>query len=227
MALQEFDGLRRRVDRCWRRRRRSLGTRHSMSSAMVEIQRKYRHVVRDMDRHGNVRFYLRRPGHPKIRLRASPQSPAFDAEYRAGMAETGGDDPQPRSTTCTYRWLCHQYFQSVEFKRLDPGTQRTRRLILESTWDEPSAPGASTQFGDCPLDRMTSKIIRILRDRKADFPHAANGRLKAIRRVFKWAIEAEHAEENPAEKVAYLQTPPAATTRSRMRRSSSSRHIGR
>lgn len=198
-----------------------------MSSAMVEIQRKYRHVVRDMDRHGNVRFYLRRPGHPKIRLRASPQSPAFDAEYRAGMAETGGDDPQPRSTTCTYRWLCHQYFQSVEFKRLDPGTQRTRRLILESTWDEPSAPGASTQFGDCPLDRMTSKIIRILRDRKADFPHAANGRLKAIRRVFKWAIEAEHAEENPAEKVAYLQTPPAATTRSRMRRSSSSRHIGR
>jgi hypothetical protein len=99
-----------------------------MSNGMVEIPRKYRYVVRDMDRHGNVRFYLRRPGHTKIRLRVSPQSPEFDAEYRLAMAETG-DDPKPGSTTRNYRWLCHQYFQSVEFKRLDAGTQRTRRLI--------------------------------------------------------------------------------------------------
>jgi integrase len=179
-----------------------------MSRVMVELSRKYRYVIQDMDRHGNVRFYLRRPGHTKIRLRASPHSSDFDTEYQSAIAETGGNDPHPCTTTRTYRWLCHQYFQSVEFKRLDLSTQRTRRLILESTWDEPSTPGASTVFGDCPLDRMTSKLIRILRDRKADYPHAANGRVKAIRRVFKWAIEAEHVDESPAQKVAYLQTPP-------------------
>lgn len=178
-----------------------------MSVRMVEIPRKYRYVVCDVDRHGNARFYLRRPGHSKVRLRASPQSIEFDAEYRAALAGTAAIESKPRGTVRTYRWLCHQYFQSVEFKRLDQGTQRTRRLILQSTWDEPSAPGADTLFGDCPLERMTSKIIRILRDRKADFPHAANGRIKAIRRVFKWATENEHIDENPAAKVAYLQTP--------------------
>jgi integrase len=55
---------------------------------------------------------------------------------------------------------------------------------------------------------MTSKLIRILRDRKAKFPHAAKGRVKAIRRVYKWAVEAEHVDDSPAQKVAYLQTPP-------------------
>jgi len=172
---------------------------------MVEVSRKYRYVVRDMDRHGNVRFYLRRPGHQKIRLRASPKSPEFDVEYRLAIAETV-DDPKPHATSPTYRWLCHQYFQSVEFKRLNHSTRRTRQLIIEHTWDEPSAPSSNVLFGDCPLNRLTAKLVRVLRDRKAQFPHAANGRVKVLRRMFKWAVENDHIEGNPAQGVAYLQT---------------------
>ena len=39
---------------------------------MVDIRLKY--LVEDVDRHGNVRIYFRRPGHPKIRIHGLPGS---------------------------------------------------------------------------------------------------------------------------------------------------------
>src|SRR6056297_2744019 len=44
-----------------------------------------KHVIEDTDRHGNVRVYLRRPGHLKVRLRSQPGTEDFLAEYRAAM----------------------------------------------------------------------------------------------------------------------------------------------
>jgi site-specific recombinase XerD len=49
--------------------------------------------------------------------------------------------------------------------------------------------------------------VRVLRDRKAKVPHAANSRLKAIRYVFKWAMEAEHLRANPARDVSLIRAP--------------------
>ena len=48
--------------------------------------------------------------------------------------------------------------------------------------------------------------IRVLRDRKAGLPEAANGRLKAIRAVFSWALEdeVECVTSNPARDVTRL-----------------------
>jgi hypothetical protein len=40
----------------------------------------------------------------------------------------------------------------ADFKRLDPGTQRTRRPIVEHAWDEASAPVSGSLFGNCPID---------------------------------------------------------------------------
>jgi hypothetical protein len=164
--------------------------------------------VEDVDRHGNVRLYFRRKGHKKLRLHSAIGTPEFEIEYQCALAasETCLLKATSARSEKTYRWLCHQFFQSADFRRLGPGTQRTRRLILEHTWDEPIAPGSKTLIGDCPLERMSAKIVRVLRDRKADFPHAANGRVKTIRRVFKWAIESEQVESNPARDVAYLST---------------------
>jgi site-specific recombinase XerD len=48
--------------------------------------------------------------------------------------------------------------------------------------------------------------VRKFRDEKAELPEAANGRLKAVRQVFKWAVEAGHAERNPAADVPYIKT---------------------
>lgn len=49
-----------------------------------------KHILKDRDRNGNVRYYYRRPGHKMIRIRAEPGTPAFDElynTYRTASAE--------------------------------------------------------------------------------------------------------------------------------------------
>ena len=105
----------------------------------------------------------------------------------------------------TWRWLCIHYFRSLEFQQLDPDTQRARRRILESTCLEPWTQGSSKAFGSAPLTAMTSQALMVLRDRKAAKPEAARGRLKAMSRVFDWAMEAhvQGVTRNPARDVKY------------------------
>jgi integrase len=170
------------------------------------------YVVEDVDRHGNVRLYFRRPGQRKIRLRGKPGTPEFQREYEDALEAEGSGQLKRANVSkaaaqATWRGLCLRYFQSTEFRQLDPvNTQRPRRGILESTWIEPAAPGSDKLIGDCPLDRMSRQIVLVLRDRKRDFPDAANNRLKAIRRVFKWALENELVTFSPARDVARLRT---------------------
>jgi len=172
---------------------------------------KYRYVYEDVDRHGNVRLYFwRGKGHRKIRIREHMNTAAFHAAYQAALAASEAvQEPVPedkRVKPLTYRWLCEQFFVSADFKQLDEKTQHTRRLLLEHTWDEPIAPGSTETFADFPVKRMSAKAVRVLRDRKAEFPAAANMRLKAVRRVFKWALENEMGDltVNPTREVAYL-----------------------
>jgi hypothetical protein len=94
----------------------------------------------------------------------------------------------------TWRWLCVRYFsECADFKRLDPRTQRVRRQILEGTFDEPIAPKSDRCFRDFPLAKMNANAIEVLRDRKLSTPEAANGRVKAMRQVFKWGVAKGHA----------------------------------
>lgn len=177
----------------------------------------FEYVHRDVDRHGNLRLYFRRrKGERKLRIRATPGTPAFQSQYEAAraLAEAGSlghalpDDNSARSAAPpkpgTYRWLCVQYFCSAEFRRLDPRTQRIRRAILEPTFGELIAPDKQETFADFPIGRMTPKAIRVLRDRKGEFPEAANSRVKAVRQVFAWAIDYDHASRNPARDVPYI-----------------------
>ena len=172
---------------------------------------RYRYVHEDVDRHGNVRIYFWRKGQRKIRIRAKPGTPEFDAAYHATKlrSETGelvpADSVDARlPKRSTWRWLCTQYFGSVDFRRLGLSTQRVRRGILEATFDEPIAPNATETFANFPLQRMTAKAIRVLRDRKAASPDAANNRLKTIRRVFAWAIENDLVSSNAARDISLL-----------------------
>ena len=79
--------------------------------------------------------------------------------------------------------------------------------MLESTCAEPIAPGAKKLFADFPIDRLTSMAIRVLRDRKVKLLHAANNRLKEIRYVLSWVMEAEHLRSNPARDVVLIRAP--------------------
>ena len=91
-----------------------------MKSVMVTLRLKY--VVEDVDRHGNVRIYFRRPGFPKIRLRGLPGSHEFQEAYAAALAKTQAEQA-PRKTMLAERgsleWLCLNYYRSADFRHLD------------------------------------------------------------------------------------------------------------
>lgn len=171
-----------------------------------------RYVHQDVDRHGNVRLYVHKRGTRKIRIRAPSGSDAFLAEYKAALSAL--DNPQAAQTASgpskplpgTWRALVSGYAASPAFKALDPRTQRVRRGILDHTCLEPVAPGAARLIGDMPLTHFSAKVVKVLRDRKADAPEAGNARVKAVRQVFAWALDDEQrgVRTNPARDVAYL-----------------------
>src|SRR5882672_8677403 len=87
------------------------------------------------DRHGNVRLYVRRNG-GYVRIRETPGTKEFLIAYDAALERLGSTDtPDPnarkRFPRGTLGWLGEQYFDSEEFKALDPKSQATRRGILE------------------------------------------------------------------------------------------------
>ncbi|MBB6254960.1 tyrosine-type recombinase/integrase [Nitrospirillum iridis] len=169
---------------------------------------KLRYLVEDMDRHGNVRLYVRRKGHPKVRLAETPGTPAFLEEYRAALAAgTVGDRSaqatrQPRGKKGgppqgTLGWLCQQYFACDEFQSLHPSTRGVRRNILNAL---------CKRAGDLPVASMQAEHIRQARNEKATTPHAANNLVKTLRQMFAVAVDKGWVVHNPAKDIAKLKT---------------------
>jgi integrase len=168
--------------------------------------------VEDRDKRGNIRVYYRAKNRTKVRLRGTPWTPEFMAEYEAARSEAV-PNMSKGITSGTWRWLCVRYFaECADYLRLNDRTRRVRRGILESTFDESLAPASSKLFRDFPLSRMSTDAIEVLRDRKLAFPEAANGRVKAIRAVFKWGVRKKGRDgkpftsHNPARDVPYLKS---------------------
>ena len=72
--------------------------------------RDYRFAVEDVDRYGNVRVYFRRKNQRKVRLKETPGTLEFDAEYmRAFCGELlpAFQAPKPAAPG-SVRWLCER-----------------------------------------------------------------------------------------------------------------------
>lgn len=179
------------------------------------------YVHTDRDRHGNVRVYYRPADKSvKIRLRAQPGTPAFFAELEAARAgavrKAQALAERPRRTKAspspsptvparagTLRWLCIAYCSSAEFRRLDPSTANQRRLLLEDICRSPHHRTGQPR-GQLEFAAMEERNVERIRDEKIDKPGAANNRVKALRQLFRWAIEKRHTRRNPATAVPYL-----------------------
>lgn len=164
------------------------------------------YVVADRDRHGNVRLYYWRKGRPKIRLRAEIGSAEFMAEVEA--AKAASDATAPKSAReiapASFRALCLDYFASANFRLLDKKTARQNRLLLEDICRS-IAPKTGLERGTLPYALMEAKHVEEIRDEKFDLPGAANNRVKAVRRLFKWAKAAKKpGARNPAAEVDYI-----------------------
>jgi integrase len=141
------------------------------------------------------RLYVRRKGRPAVRLHAKPGTAAFAAEYAAALEGQGSAaDRQPPSTSSgSLAWLCQLYMSSPAFRyQLRPSSQSVRRRALAEI---------CRQHGSKPFAQMAERHVRAIRDAKAGKPEAANTMLKALRALFKWAVEEKHAQLNPAKAV--------------------------
>jgi integrase len=153
------------------------------------------YLVQDIDRHGNVRLYARKKvagRFCKERIRAQPGSPFFLDEYKAALERLNAGKHGATEVTIkagTLGWLITEYEQSFAFLKLAKREQRVRHLILESCLNEPTKPGSSYSFRDCPLDQFVPDHVRLMRDRKKGTPGAANNRVSALRVVFGWGCE--------------------------------------
>lgn len=158
---------------------------------------KLRHVVEDVDRHGNVRLYFARRGQRKIRLYGMPGSPQFMEQYREALAgKIKPAEPKPdKIAEGSFRHLCIRYFDSAAFKGLARSTQHARRLILDRV---------CRGEGDKPYRKLTAPHIMARRDAMADRPEAANEFVKALRQLYAFAVDVRLADHNPARDVKLI-----------------------
>ena len=114
------------------------------------MQIRFRYIVEDRDRHGNVRIYVRVPGRRKVRIRAPFGTDKFIADYNAAISEHVSAPRQAGAAkTGSFRHVCVLYYASATFKRLDPATQSWRRRALNSMCEK-HADKAGRADGSAP-----------------------------------------------------------------------------
>jgi hypothetical protein len=131
------------------------------------------YLMSDRDRHGNERLYVRRHGH-KIRIRATP-----------------GTSSTPMPTPCTPLPRETSLIAQLSKVRQQARSGGLQRVILLP----------SDLMRDCPLSVLSPAHVKMLRDRRAAKPGAANNRRKYLSSMFGWAVEHGLLRLNPAREV--------------------------
>jgi integrase/recombinase XerD len=163
---------------------------------MVNIKLKY--LVQDIDRHGNVRSYVRLPGKRKVRIRGMPGSAEFMLKYHAALSEITSEDKRKDYRTAakgSFGSVCLAYYANEDFQRLDMSTQKWRRRSLDEICEK---------HGHRLIAEMQPRNVRKLRDEKASKPGAARNRVKALRALFRWAVEVALAPLDPTWGVRFI-----------------------
>jgi len=173
-------------------------------------------LIKDTDRHGNDRWYYRRKGMGKVRLREPYGSDAFWEEYSAAVLGVSyvpaGEKPKPsrigsRAAPGTFRHLVEQYM-TREVANQAIHTRSRKRLVLDEICRETClSKSGETTTGEFAYRRLEPRHIAIIRDQKPGRPEAANNRIKILSAMFEWALRPEVglATTNPARGVKKLQ----------------------
>ncbi|MEL6596029.1 MAG: tyrosine-type recombinase/integrase [Pseudomonadota bacterium] len=158
------------------------------------------YVTKDRDRNGNERLYYRRNGR-KLRLRGPVGSSEFLIDYQLAVAghipKEQGAPKLSTTSSGSIRELIEHYYQCAAFTTLAPRTRHVRQQILDRFC-------RNMDDGDKPFGSLKRRHLLHRRDAMADRPEAANGMIKALRQVFKFAVEYGYCDDNPAASVPML-----------------------
>lgn len=165
-----------------------------MMQGMASIRLKFVTIDRS---EGVTRYYFRVPGTRKIRLPGTPGSLEFMAAYQDAMKQAGKRPAtaMPPAGSGTLGSAINAYFRSAAFAMLSPLRKKRVRSILETV---------QTESGSTAMRQITRGVLIKSRDRRADKPGAANEFVKAIRAVFKHALDIEMISANPARELSLI-----------------------
>jgi integrase len=150
------------------------------------------YVQKEVTRHGKIVWYFRRGKEARIRLPGAYGSQEFNAAYAAAMAGTPARKRQEAPAE-TVRWLVDRFYESPRFDRLRPNTQRNYRLEFARI----CKTGGSLKF-----TLITPADIRAGMMRREARPAMVNEYVRALRTLFRFAVDNGWIERNPVEGIA-------------------------
>jgi len=138
-------------------------------------------------RHGKMVWYVRKGKGARIRIRAEFGTPEFEEAYQAAI--TGAARPTRRKASAgSLQWLWDRYRETIVWTGLSVATRRQRENImlhvLKASGHEPYAD-------------VTRKDILDGCDRRKETPAQVRNFLDALRGLFRWAVAAGLACDDP------------------------------
>ena len=155
------------------------------------------YLLRETTRHGRSVWYVRKGSGPRIRIRATFGTKAFNEEYQAallGATIKGGYQQE------SLAWLVEEYRGSTPWRALAHETRKQREVVFRQITEE---------SGTAPFKGVERKHIVRGVERRADRPGAARHFLEAMRGLFKWAADLGHV---PADPTAGVTAPKKSTS---------------
>jgi len=162
---------------------------------MTRIELAYVH--RFTDRHGHLRYYFRRPGHPRARLPGLPGSAEFMAAYQAAIGKTPLAIAANKTVVGSFNALVVRYYASAEFRQLAAVTKATYRNRMERL---------RVDHGDKPVSGLRREHVRAIVAKHADTPAMGNGFLKMLRILMKFAMDEGWRRDDPTYRVKNLRS---------------------
>jgi integrase len=161
-----------------------------------------RYVHGFVDRHGKARYYFRRPGFKKAALPGVPWSPEFMQAYETAFAGQRSLIGATRVQSGSMRALAISYYQSVEYLRMKPRSQRVRRNIIEKFCQQTDATGQ--HLGDKRASLLQRDHVVRFMAAKAAKPESANALRKALRAMMQHAVATKMRSDDPTQGVKQI-----------------------
>jgi integrase len=164
---------------------------------MVEM--KLAGVVRDVDRYGKVRYYLRGKfkGEKKIAIKGEFGSAEFAQNYADALNKRTSVAPSLVVSKTSFQYLCNAYVASIDFK--------TKYTIESQKWRIAMLRKMCLTIGEKPAARIAKGHVNTWLDARADRPEAANNLLKCLRDLFAFGVRREMVKTDPTEGLKKIQ----------------------
>ncbi len=165
---------------------------------------KLRYLVKDTDRRGNDRWYVRVPGRKKYRMKTrlnddGTASEPFMAEYHRAIR--GVEEPTrpklQRVAEGSFQYALTRYYASPLFRGYELATQNDKRSVLNRY---------AAIAGPLPLAAFRREDIEKSRDKRRDKPGSADKLVKYLKAFFAWCVLEKLIAANPAMGIGKINT---------------------